>query len=108
VGYTSDAYWANADSVAAENRDYYLELPNFKEPVNFNGTAGIGQGRLSARPSTCTPVVGYWAIDTKTLYTCTAKNTWTNFYTPYTYPHPLVGSSGTPPAPPTGPAANVN
>lgn len=108
VGYTNDAYWANADSVAIENRDYYLELPNFKEPVNFNGTAGIGQGLLSARPNTCTPVVGYWATDTNTLYTCTATNTWTNFYTPYTYPHPLVGNSETPPLPPTEPAAIIH
>lgn len=107
VGYTSEAYWANADSVTVENRDYYLELPNFKEPVNFNGTAGIGQGPLSARPSTCTPAVGYWATDTNTLYTCKATNTWTNFYTPYTYPHPLVSSSGKLLAPPTEPAAII-
>jgi hypothetical protein len=24
------------------------------------------------------------------LYKCTATNTWTSYYTPYTYPHPLV------------------
>ena len=108
VGYTNDAYWANADSVAVENRDYYLELPNFKEHVNFNGTAGIGQGLLSARPSTCTQFVGYWATDTNTLYTCTAKNTWTKFYTPYAYPHPLVGGSGTPLASSTAPTTSVN
>jgi len=108
VGYTSDAYWANADSVAVENRDYYLQLPNFKEPASFNGTAGIGQGLLSARPRTCTPVVGYWATDTNTLYTCTVTNTWSNFYTPYTHPHPLVGSSGAPPTSSADPAAIIN
>jgi hypothetical protein len=55
--------------------------------------------------------VGYWAVDQGSwnsgslsyqiagagttytqglLYTCTATNTWTNTYTPYNYPHPLV------------------
>jgi len=67
-------------------------LPNFKQRVNFNGTAGIGQGLLKARPNTCAPSVGYWATDTNTLYTCTAPNTWTNFYTPYIYPHPLINA----------------
>jgi len=90
VGYSSDAFWANADSVSVENRDYYLQLPNVKEPAKFNGTAGIGQGPLSGRPGTCTPFVGYWATDQKTLYQCTAANTWTAFYTPFTYPHPLT------------------
>jgi hypothetical protein len=103
VGYTNDAYWANSDSATIENRDYYLELPNFKERVNFNGSAGIGQGLLSGRPITCTPVVGYWATDTNTFYTCTVPNTWTKFYTPYTYPHPLAGSAGTPSVATSGP-----
>jgi hypothetical protein len=25
---------------------------------------------------------------------CGATNMWTAYYTPYTYPHPLIGSSG--------------
>src|SRR5213593_4734233 len=32
------------------------------------------------------------------LYKCTATNTWTLYYTPYTYPHPLATSI--PPSPP--------
>ena len=107
VSQTSPMYFAK-DSVTVENKDYYLELPNVNENTTFNGTAGVGQGLLSARPSTCTPVVGYWATDTNTLYQCTVTNTWTAYYTPYTYPHPLIGSSGTPPVPPTGLAAIVN
>ena len=82
-----------------ENRDFY----NQKTP--FDGTAGVGVGKLADRPKTCTPGVAYWAIDEGEwdsthdgpdgqLYGCTAPNTWTFYYKPYTYPHPLV--SGTP------------
>ena len=76
--------------MTVENRDYYLELPNYDESASFNGTAGIGQGSLSARPSTCKPSVAYWATDTNTLYQCSSANTWTAYYAPYTYPHPLT------------------
>lgn len=111
------------------NRDLYVE------GASFNGTAGVGVGLLANRPTTCTPTpealdtghggVGYWATDqgswnTSTsnprglqfngadgaLYRCSATNTWTLHYTPYTYPHPLqAGSSGggdlTPPSAPS-------
>lgn len=76
----------------------------------FDGTSGMGFGTIANRPTTCTTStesalghgaagVGYFASDVGaqgTLYTCSATNTWTVYYTPYTYPHPLVG--GTPPA----------
>lgn len=88
-------YWSTyfqETGVIVENRDYYLELPNVDEPsAVFNGTAGIGQGLLSARPAACTPLAGYWATDTQKLYQCRTLNTWTTFYTPYTYPHTLQG-----------------
>lgn len=98
----------------------------------FNGTTGVGHGTLANRPTTCTPTsealdagnggVGYWATDqgswnTSTsnprgvqmngsdgvLYRCSATNTWTVAYTPYTYPHPLQagGADTLAPAAPT-------
>jgi hypothetical protein len=96
-----------------ENVDFYNQVSP------FNGTKGIGVGPLAQRPTTCSPGVnpaggnapgvGYWATDQGEwnsahngpdgqLYVCTAPNTWTLYYKPYTYPHPLV--SGTP-SPPT-------
>ncbi|MGH9642928.1 MAG: hypothetical protein ACRD3Q_10910 [Terriglobales bacterium] len=68
------------------NRDYYDMVPS------FNGTVGVGQGTLNARPSTCTAGVAYWGTDTNVLYKCSATNTWITYYTPFQYPHPLVGA----------------
>lgn len=108
VGVTSSSptVWAN--------RDYYNSVGGVQtSPTSpFNGTVGTGFGTLANRPTTCTagtdvgggsaiPGVAYWATDQNSgngeLYVCTATNTWTPYYTPYTYPHPLV--SGTPSAP---------
>ena len=87
------------------NRDYY------DYNASFNGTSGVGCGTLAARPASCTTGVAYWATNQSctdltgmvganpttpiagTLYKCTAPNTWTAYYTPYTYPHPLQGIS---------------
>ncbi len=88
----------------------------------FDGTTGMGFGTLANRPTTCTHVtspdgddgggVGYFATDQGSwnasssnpygvnvagadgvLYRCSATNTWTAHYIPYTYPHPLQGAS---------------
>jgi hypothetical protein len=105
------------------NRDFYAEVSQsiqISPTTPFNGTVGTGYGALTNRPTTCTTGVGYYATDqgswnTKSvnfpgqnfsqgqLYICTATNTWTLSYTPYTYPHPLT--SGTAPAAPPPPAA---
>ena len=81
-------FWNVYDrDVLVPNQDYYLYT------ASFNGTSGVGAGLLSARPSTCTPKVAYWATDTRTLYQCSSTNTWSVYYQPYTYPHPLLGTS---------------
>jgi hypothetical protein len=65
------------------NKTFWNETPT------FDGTSGMGVGLLSARPASCAKGVGYWAMDTNTLYRASATNIWTAYYTPYTYPHPL-------------------
>lgn len=74
---------------------------------SFNGTSGMGCG--SELPANCDGNnEGYWLTDQTcssvsgdniganptipiqgTLYRCTSPNTWTVYFTPYTYPHPL-------------------
>jgi hypothetical protein len=94
----------------AENQQFW----NYK--TSFNGTVGVGSGLLSARPSTCTTGVGYWATDQGEwnskhsgpdgqLYRCTSPNTWALYYRPLTYPHPLRTNSMV--APPTNLSAVV-
>ena len=109
----SNSTYISASSVLAENRDFY------RESGSFNGTSGTGSGTMASRPSTCTPGVVYWATDQGgnwnksnsandgALFKCTATNTWTLYYTPFEYPHPLR-TGGTDPGDPPGPAAPTN
>lgn len=104
-GPSGGSFWAAYEpDVLFNNVDYYLwcDPSSPSGCTSFNGTAGVGTGTLASRPSTCTSMVGYWATDTNTLYQCSATNTWSAFYTPYTYPHPLTQASGPPPAAPLG------
>jgi len=117
------------------NRDYYTETQGQLAQTNatspFNGSSSVGHGTLSNRPTTCTTGVAYWAVDQGSwntnntpipgtpgdtqgqLYICSSTNNWSLYYTPYTYPHPLItgGTTGTagepPPNPPTGLTATV-
>ena len=78
---------------------------------------GERQRFTANRPTTCTTGVGYWATDQGSwnqsgqacvgngagagqgcqgeLFTCISTNTWSNTYTPYTYPHPLISNTPT-------------
>ncbi len=108
------------------NRDWYTDNSNGSPKAQtsptspFNGTSGVGFGTLANRPTTCTTGVGYFGTDQGSwntsgngfgngvLYQCSATNTWTVHYTPYTYPHPLTqGTGNAVPASPTNLQATV-
>ena len=106
------------------NRDFFDYNPDNTTgsigTVGNNATGGVGCG--PARPATCTVDAGYWettqscsdiagmvgaspiTLISGTLYKCTATDTWTEYYEPYTYPHPLRTevSDVVAPASPTG------
>ena len=93
----------------SENIDWF----NDAAAVGGSQTKGVGCGTLANRPTNCMIGTGYWATDqsctdlsgitgatgigghtrtsniTGTLYKCTATNTWTEYYKPLAYPHPL-------------------
>lgn len=105
-------YTDNSGGRVVANRDYYPQASGIQTNATtpFDGTSGTGWGTLANRPTTCTTGVAYWATDQGSwntsssnpygvqqngadgvLYKATATNTWTLYYTPYTYPHPNQG-----------------
>jgi hypothetical protein len=119
-GYSDDAIIGDqTNGNLADNRDYYQQFGTYGESGTFNGTAGINQS--SSAPSgdctagkdpktgTAAPGVGWWDTSNNTLYVCDPANTWSAYYTPYTYPDPLTSSTtSSAPAAPTDLAASVN
>ncbi len=120
------AFWSDGSGGRlTTNVDYYSSASGVQTSSSspFNGTSGTGWGTLANRPTTCTRGVGYFATDqgawntsasnpygvqqngaSGVLYQCSATNTWTTYYAPYTYPHPLQGGDGgggDPPSPPS-------
>jgi hypothetical protein len=50
-------------------------------------------GPSASRPASCAANSYYGTTDTDVIYKCGAGSTWTVAFQPYTYPHPLRGSS---------------
>lgn len=69
-----------------EQTDYWSDTQDGSSTPTTYFTKGLASGR---NLTTCTAQKVYWETDTKKLYRCTATNTWTKVYEPYTYPHPL-------------------
>jgi hypothetical protein len=113
-GWGGSTYTDDTGGRVVANRDYYPSASGIQtSPASpFNGSSGTGWGTLANRPTTCTPGVAYFATDqgswnTSTsnpygvqqngadgvLYKCTSPNTWTLYYTPCTYPHPLQNNA---------------
>lgn len=109
-------FWSNgitsgvtASSHVVTNRDFY----DYSAATGSPQLVGTRVGTKVNMPAGCTTGVGYWVTNegywnTTTpgvadgqLYKCTASNTWTLYYIPYTYPHPL--RSGVDPEPPDDP-----
>lgn len=114
-------FWHRANNIVNNPPELVENIEFFNYVASgFNGTAGVGCGTLANRPATCTTGVGYWATDqsctdltgmvgvnpstpiTGTLYKCTSGNTWTTYFRPYTYPHPLRTGISTPISAPQG------
>ena len=89
--------------VITEDSEYF----NYNASCSGSGTCASGVGIGATAPTgDCTTGTGFWVwsqgttlpatlADMKTytqagvFYKCTETDTWTEYYTPYTYPHPL-------------------
>ena len=101
----------------AADVQYWQDNPGCEQPgACADLTTGIGCGPLASRPASCVPGTAYWATDQGcgslsglvgdigteparstiqgTLYKCTDANTWSPYFTPMVYPHPLREQAG--------------
>lgn len=95
---------ASPEKQLRPNIDYFLHNGNCASGGSC--TSGVGCG--ASLPGSCTVGTAFWLSDQSCsavprgsygknpttpisgmLYRCTSTNTWTAYYTPYTYPHPL-------------------
>ena len=99
-------WFTDGCGISGENVGYW----NYNS--SFNGSAGIGRG-ITTPTMTATNGVGYWrcSIVTPTVDPAIVQTghfykrvagAWVDYYSPYTYPHPLT--SGTPLPTPTATA----
>lgn len=96
-----DPHWYPTEIRANE---HYFDYSSTATTPSTNQTTGVRSGTIANRPDSgsgggCTTGVAYWATDEGSwnlsgvggqglLYKCTSTDTWTLYYTPYTYPHP--------------------
>ena len=76
-----------------EKAEYWVDVVVGGHTPNSYFTKGV---HASRNLSTCTIQDVFWETDLKKLYRCTATNTWTPVYQPFTCPHPLAdpGAAG--------------
>jgi len=103
-------YLDQSSGRVVRNTDIFL----FGDCASGGGTqsGGVCVGTLASRQTNCSAGVAYWATDQGSwnssggnninsysgqgvLYQCNPANTWTAYYTPLTYPHPLIPGGGT-------------
>ena len=116
--------WCNGTTVTVkpkENEQWWVDNANC---TGAFCESGIGCG--SSLPLRCTTNTAYWLTSQScstvptasmgaspttpiagTLYRCGPTNTWTAYYTPYTFPHPFVGAADTTPPTMSLPCAGI-